>query len=97
VKNFLLKFIVSFLLLSVSAEMVTGLWKDDVSLIALEKEKDNNNKGSEKEKDEAKDKILQLMSLQEKAKSNLSIFVLSHIYFTNLVYLSVPELPPDLV
>jgi hypothetical protein len=83
------------LLLSVSAEMATGIWSDaEVSVIVIEKEENSNAKEGEKEKGESKDKMFQQLSFQEKKDNNLSFFILSNIYIISSTYLAVPEIPP---
>ena len=94
-KNKLLKILILLLLLSVSAETVSGIWaNNETSIVVIDTEEKNNSKTDETEKEESKDKINQQLSLVTEFNTRC-LFVLNHIYFKYSVYLSLPEIPPD--
>ncbi len=97
-KNKLLKILILLLLLSVSAETVSGIWtNNETSIAVIDTEEKNNSKTGETEKEESKDKINQQLSLVTKFNNTRCLFVLNHIYFKYSAYLSLPEIPPDQV
>ena len=95
-KNKLLKILILLLLLSVSAETVSGIWtNNETSIVMIDTEEKNNSKTDETEKEESKDKIDQQLSLVTEFNNTCCLFVLNHIYFKYSAYLSLPEIPPD--
>lgn len=63
------------------------------SVVMTEKD-EKDDKGTEKE--ESKDKINPYSSIIPIDSDRQKLFVLSHTYFKYSVYLSLPEIPPDL-
>jgi len=85
------------LLLTISAETVSYIWKThEVSVMLIDKEGKGSNREKENEKDESKDKIIHHIALQKEFSYTRSLFVLNNIHFKYSAYLSLPEIPPDL-
>ncbi len=92
----MIQFLILLLLLSFSAETVSGIWsKNEISIVVKDNEEKNNSKTGETEKEESKVKIDQQLSLVTDFNNSRCLYVLNHTYFKYSAYLSLPEIPPD--
>lgn len=97
-KERFVKILAFLLLLAVAIEPGSLMWQhSDVSVVFAEKEEKGNAKETEMLKEESKDKIAQWQNLQVGSNADCELRVLKYIHFSYSAYLSLPEIPPELV
>ena len=96
-KNKLLVIFTCILLVAVAGEVAYRLLQQ-ANLSEAVKEKDESAKADDEafEKDDAKIKMIQQFSIGEGIYTTKELFITAHTHFTCLVYLSLPEIPPDI-
>jgi len=86
------------LLLSVSVDLVSDFWVKTVDAIEIvENGETENSKENKNETKDSNEKIMDWLVAQQNAKSHLTLFTLNHIYFKTSTFLSLPDIPPELV
>lgn len=94
----MLKILTFLLLMAVSAESISNLWiKAETSIVQIEKSEKKDNKDGETEKEDNKDKLFQHFTTLRNESEKQMLFVLDHIHFKYSAFLSLPEIPPELV
>jgi hypothetical protein len=98
VKIGLVKIFSFLLLLSVTTEATLPVFQPQGQIISvLESEEKNNNSEKESEKEMSKDKLFYYSDLHTYIKSSLTGLDASAESFRNSAFISLPEIPPEIV